>query len=259
MIGTQRAILGEYHVNSFLCIFYSGTRIQYKNRDKRIAIWYSSKRLFRSKIRRKESVTLALLSMDKWPISNRAEGQSFESRRLAALNKELYSHIYSCRKTLRRLLTFVQRAVVLSLLSVPRSPFSFFIPFSLLPALPFSFPVDHDVSPQLLVPSFLSFLRSRFVLCDHPPAFSRSLLQLHLLSSFFSTDSRSPKLCPSCFRPRSLHHPFYALRFSISVSFFPFLDLAPTILVPKHFWRFILSSAERNFKSGYKLCSFSPL
>lgn len=50
----------------------------------------------------------------------RAEGQrSFESRRLAALNKELYSHIYSCRKTLRRLLTFVQRTVCALSLSLP--------------------------------------------------------------------------------------------------------------------------------------------
>lgn len=41
---------------------------------------------------------------------------------LAALNKELYSHIYSCRKTLRRLLTFVQRMLGLPPLCPSRCP-----------------------------------------------------------------------------------------------------------------------------------------
>lgn len=100
----------------------------------------------------------------------RAEGQrSFESRRLAALNKELYSHIYSCRKTLRRLLTFVQRTVCalslslpsLALRLVPNPPF--FIPFSLLPASP-SLPAPQDPTMYLhlfpFLPSFLSAFSS---------------------------------------------------------------------------------------------------
>lgn len=57
---------------------------------------------------------------------------------LAALNKELYSHIYSCRKTLRRLLTFVQRRVLCSLSLAPPSwlisrPPLFLSRYSLLP------------------------------------------------------------------------------------------------------------------------------
>lgn len=95
----------------------------------------------------------------------RAEGQrSFESRRLAALNKELYSHIYSCRKTLRRLLTFVQRTVcALSLSSfsrsAPRSQSSFLYSFLVTPRLPFPprSPRPDDVSSPLPFPSFLPF------------------------------------------------------------------------------------------------------
>lgn len=53
---------------------------------------------------------------------------------LAALNKELYGHIYSCRKTLRRLLTFVHRRWLLvylpRLLSLLHSFFLFRFIFS---------------------------------------------------------------------------------------------------------------------------------
>lgn len=123
----------------------------------------------------------------------RAEGQrSFESRRLAALNKELYSHIYSCRKTLRRLLTFVQRTVCalslslpsLALRLVPNPPF--FIPFSLLPASP-SLPAPQDPTMYLhlfpFLPSFLSAFSSTpnsslflTLFCFRPPFYSISLL-----------------------------------------------------------------------------------
>lgn len=106
----------------------------------------------------------------------RAEGQrSFESRRLAALNKELYSHIYSCRKTLRRLLTFVQRTVCalslslpsLALRLVPNPPF--FIPFSLLPA---TLPSPLPKTRRCIFTSSLSFL----------PSFQLSLPRQTLLS-----------------------------------------------------------------------------
>lgn len=123
----------------------------------------------------------------------RAEGQrSFESRRLAALNKELYSHIYSCRKTLRRLLTFVQRTVcALSLSSfsrsAPRSQSSFLYSFLVTPRLPFPprSPRPDDVSSPLPFPSFLpfSFLfhaklfsLSLTLFCFRPPFYSISLL-----------------------------------------------------------------------------------
>lgn len=138
----------------------------------------------------------------------RAEGQrSFESRRLAALNKELYSHIYSCRKTLRRLLTFVQRTVC------ALSPFSLCASFPILlslflsryspPPLPSpSFPSTEpdDVSSPLPFPSFL-------------PSFQLSLPNL-------------PSLCPSCFRARFV--PFITPVYSISCSPPPFAILAPT-------------------------------
>lgn len=47
------------------------------------------------------------VSAERWRV--RAE---FRKAGQAALNKELYGHIYSCRKTLRRLLTFGSQTVV---------------------------------------------------------------------------------------------------------------------------------------------------
>lgn len=117
----------------------------------------------------------------------RAEGQrSFESRRLAALNKELYSHIYSCRKTLRRLLTFVQRTVC------ALSPFSLCASFPILLSLFLS-----RYSP----PPFLPLHRTRRCI------FTSSL---SFLPSFLSAFSSKPSLSLSLLFSsafRSLHHP----------------------------------------------------
>lgn len=65
---------------------------------------------------------------------------------LAALNKELYNHIYSCRKTLRRSLTFVQRTVV------------FFLPLARL-SLVYS-KLLILLYPRLVTPCFSSTLPS---------------------------------------------------------------------------------------------------
>lgn len=82
---------------------------------------------------------------------------------LAALNKELYGHIYSCRKTLRRLLTFAHGrcalvcALLLRLLSLLRSFFpSRFISFPFLSLTLFLSLSLFPPAPLLLSPPFLS-------------------------------------------------------------------------------------------------------
>lgn len=119
----------------------------------------------------------------------RAEGQrSFESRRLAALNKELYSHIYSCRKTLRRLLTFVQRTVCALSLSLPLLSLcaSFPILLSLFlsryspPPLPSPLPKTRRcifTSSLSFLPSFqLSLPRQTLLSLSHSLLFSTPVL-----------------------------------------------------------------------------------
>ena len=125
---------------------------------------------------------------------------------------------------------------MLSLLSMfacvcdSRSPSFFFIPFSLLPGpllfSPFLGPTD--VSATALGSPFLSFLPSRFVLCDSPPALLPLSLALsyHLpsLSFLLFTSSRSVPLSllfvhssvPLVFDRVPFVTPFHALRFSIS-------------------------------------------
>ena len=76
--------------------------------------------------------------------------------------------------------------------------------------------------PSFVRASFYAILRRLFFLSLSLFATTFSLtLSFHLVpvslsfSLSRSPTARSPKLRPSCFRPRSLHHPFRALRFSI--------------------------------------------
>lgn len=140
----------------------------------------------------------------------RAEGQrSFESRRLAALNKELYSHIYSCRKTLRRLLTFVQRTVC------ALSPFSLCASFPILLSLflsrysppPLPSPPQNPTMYLHLFPFLPSFLPFSFLFQTFP-------LSVPLVFERVSFPSSPPFIQSRVPHPRSpfWHQPSTELR-----------------------------------------------
>lgn len=124
---------------------------------------------------------------------------------LAALNKELYGRIYSCRKTLRRLLTFGSQTVVLvrlllvySFSSSLFSPFIFFVLpildllcFSLFfPRLPFPV-VSLFLTRFSLATYIMPFLYPPFfptILCMYTDeSFSTSLVHRSFLSLAFSS------------------------------------------------------------------------
>lgn len=123
---------------------------------------------------------------------------------LAALNKELYDHIYSCHKTLRRLLTF-------SSLRQPAPPHlpSFLFSFSLFPIRFLHYFPSHFLARFFFVCFLFSFVFIHIVFLTQPQMNIHT--QMNDLLSFF--------LFPNLFFGFDFYHLIFFL--SISLSFLP--------------------------------------
>lgn len=122
---------------------------------------------------------------------------------LAALNKELYGHIYSCRKTPHRLLTFGSQRTVVCLPVYARFSLSFshLAPRLSLSLFSFIFSLRPFLSHALLLLSSVVFpvlLRSPHLGRIYTNPLSLSFFNLFSRSPAFSS-SRSPLVHRSCF------------------------------------------------------------
>lgn len=144
----------------------------------------------------------AVYSLEPKQLGKRRRGRKGRVSKagLAALNKELYGHIYSCRKTLRRLLTFAHGrwlcVLFVYILSLSLSFFpSRFVYLSLalfppVPLLPLSPPIRYVPLSRSLFFRSLSYSFS-FILFSTTHTHARTILSLfsllffNLLARFF--------------------------------------------------------------------------